>query len=672
MLERRRAFPRERLATLVVLALAATPVDASALSYVYVQEGSPLTYRPGSSEPDPGWADPGYLPGTDWTDSATGFGIGYGDGDDRTTLDDMRDGYLTVYARATFDAGDEVAALAHLELTARFDDGFVAYLNGVEVARSHMPAGVPFHDLAASAHEAADGDEVFSIDASLLVAGENVFAVEVHNASLGSSDLSFVPTLWGYDEPPVDAEIVMGPILQQLGRRRALVCWETDAPAPSRVAYGRAGEGFEHVAEEPEERTRHEVWLEGLSPATEYAYRVESAMWPSPDGSLRTERDRADPYRIVVYGDTRSNHDDHRMVVERIVTEVPDVALHTGDLVGTGSSQSNWEIFFDVEAELLRDVPLYSAIGNHEGDGLLYVDHFALPDDTPNPELYYAFRYSTSAFVVIDLYESNYDPGSTQYEWIRSTLEAFAADRSVRHIFVAFHHGPYDSGPHGSHSGVRTHLVPLFIEHGVSMVFSGHDHTYERSTMDGVVYVVTGGGGAPLYSADGDYWTEVTEAVLHYCVLDIDGPIVHFQARRLDGSLLDEINLGGDPEECLAAADCESTTHSGCEADEEGAWFCLHGACVWSCTLQEEASPPPPDGGPDGGPRPDAGPIPDGGARPDGGPLPQPDGGTGDGGPDLPSGAVGGCACGAVGTAEALPFGLLSLLALAALARRRR
>ncbi len=120
-------------------------------------------------------------------------GIGYGDGDDRTVLDDMRGRYQSVYIRATFDL-KEPRSVRSLYLYLRFDDGFIAYLNGIQVASASVePTG---EGLRVSNHEIA-GYEAFPIrDASrLLQPGMNVIAIEGHNATLQSSDFSLAPVL---------------------------------------------------------------------------------------------------------------------------------------------------------------------------------------------------------------------------------------------------------------------------------------------------------------------------------------------------------------------------------------------------------------------------------------------------------------------------------------------
>ena len=107
------------------VAIAAPAPVAQALSYVYVQQGSALSYRECTSQPDPLWTDPDFVQDGLWFASAPGYGIGYGDGDDNTVLSNMQDGYYTVYVRSTFNVGAELGTLTHLELNALFDDGFV-------------------------------------------------------------------------------------------------------------------------------------------------------------------------------------------------------------------------------------------------------------------------------------------------------------------------------------------------------------------------------------------------------------------------------------------------------------------------------------------------------------------------------------------------------------------
>ena len=168
----------------------------------------------GRSEPAPGqdgiatadWTLPGF---DDSSWSAGSTGIGYADGDDATTLSDMRNNYTSVYLRRNFTiAGD----LTNAVLDVGYDDGFVAYLNGTEIGRFNMgDAGTPpaFDSTADSGHEATEANATIQLrdHAGLLVAGNNVLAIQAHNSSLDSSDLSLLPRIVKLNYTPQSIEV---------------------------------------------------------------------------------------------------------------------------------------------------------------------------------------------------------------------------------------------------------------------------------------------------------------------------------------------------------------------------------------------------------------------------------------------------------------------------------
>ncbi|NOY62941.1 MAG: hypothetical protein GXP10_07310 [Gammaproteobacteria bacterium] len=156
--------------------------------------GDTWRYFKGTSNPGTNWAAAAFDDSA-WLSGPSGFG--YGDNDDATVLNDMQDGYLSVYLRKTFSVTD-ASSVAGMALNIHFDDGFVAYLNGVEIARGNMPVGAVDNNTPANGNnEASATPEAFNLDASIssLVNGSNVLAVEVHNRMLNSSDLSANPQL---------------------------------------------------------------------------------------------------------------------------------------------------------------------------------------------------------------------------------------------------------------------------------------------------------------------------------------------------------------------------------------------------------------------------------------------------------------------------------------------
>jgi len=145
----------------------------------------------GSVAPPANWNEVDFDP-DDWEEGPGGFG--YGDFDDQTVLDDMQGNYLTVFIRRDFTVDlDDLEGLADLILEVDYDDGFVAYLNGTEFARSNV-GDTGFSTAANGSHEAGS-PERFPVPADFLRNGKNVLALQGHNTDLGSSDFSLHATL---------------------------------------------------------------------------------------------------------------------------------------------------------------------------------------------------------------------------------------------------------------------------------------------------------------------------------------------------------------------------------------------------------------------------------------------------------------------------------------------
>jgi outer membrane protein assembly factor BamB len=148
------------------------------------------TYLAGKDAAD-GWTKPGAKL-DEWKTGRAGFG--YGDGDDRTEIK-MKGKFGRVYIRREFDAAT-VEKASELLLAINYDDGFIAYLNGVEVARKSVGSGRGAAAKSIRSHEAS-GTEIVAIDGfkKHIRPGANVLAIEGHNTSLGSSDFSLDPYL---------------------------------------------------------------------------------------------------------------------------------------------------------------------------------------------------------------------------------------------------------------------------------------------------------------------------------------------------------------------------------------------------------------------------------------------------------------------------------------------
>ena len=159
-----------------------------------IKVGDAWSYFKGTRAPPAGWTQVDFAPGPGWLTGRTG--IGYGDNDDATVLQDMQGSYPTIFCRREFQVAD-ASAIGRLLLSIDYDDGFVAYLNGSEVARSPNMGltGTPvaWNALAAATEAGIPDDYPLLLES--LRNGKNVLAVEVHNSALDSSDLSFIPAL---------------------------------------------------------------------------------------------------------------------------------------------------------------------------------------------------------------------------------------------------------------------------------------------------------------------------------------------------------------------------------------------------------------------------------------------------------------------------------------------
>ncbi|MEM7235435.1 MAG: hypothetical protein AAF517_24900, partial [Planctomycetota bacterium] len=191
--------------------------------------GEDWTFFRGLAEPTPDEVTK--EPTTDWTqvdfddaDWEVGpTGIGYGDNDDETLLADMEDLYSSVYIRKFFEVEDP-ESVETLVLRINYDDGFVAYLNGEEVARAGLTEEIPRFTDFATGHE-ADGFEAFEIDASLLD-DENVLAIQGHNTTISSSDFSLAPEL--ISNPDLCPDVNSLNCVYDISQQTVTLSWENE------------------------------------------------------------------------------------------------------------------------------------------------------------------------------------------------------------------------------------------------------------------------------------------------------------------------------------------------------------------------------------------------------------------------------------------------------------
>jgi hypothetical protein len=452
-----------------------------------------------------------------------------------------------VRLRRAFTTGDEVPRVKVLKLAVRYQDALIARLNGVEIARRNL---APDAGPTALSQKTRGGEwETIPIAVAdgLLRRGENLLEVEVRPSAARLAPWVDV-TLTG----STGVRVVRGPMVQRVGPDRATIVFETDLPVIGEVRVGsRRLRGGDEAA------TRHVVEVDGLAPGQEARYRVAvqdgEIAEVGPELSFHTAPPPGEVVRFVVYGDVRTGHETHAEIVRAVTAEAPDFVLSTGDHVMRGTDEGDWQRFFTVAGGMLASAPFYPVLGNHDlgaasGSERRFEDVFVLerPADCPEGSTWYGFDHGSLHVVVID---SNRLDDERQLAWLEADLAA-ARGRGARAIVAAMHHGPFSRGPHGGHPIAAARYVPVLARHGTAILFSGHDHIYQRGEAGGLAYLVSGGGGAPLYpikcgapgrpACRGDDGARVAVAAHHYVAVEVYRDDLRLCPKRPDGTPLEE------------------------------------------------------------------------------------------------------------------------------------
>ncbi|RYG25603.1 metallophosphoesterase family protein, partial [bacterium] len=320
-----------------------------------------------------------------------------------------------------------------------------------------------------------------------------------------------------------------------------VVRWQTDTtPARYTLTYGERG--TEHKAQVTttprgregrrvtEMRLNHAVALANLDLAKRYRYRLSMDGEPFAEGWFTTRKPRGKKTRFVVFGDNSYGTMSDRAIAYHAYQARPDFVLNTGDTVYYEGRDSEYGRFFfpvynateagpRIGSPLMRSVPFYSVLGNHDVesrsgglrgvdfdrfvDGLGWMTNFDFPlngPETPCPvPLFgdakriaeyqnaqgarhprmanYSFDYGDGHFLCLDsnVYVDPTDPALQA--WIEKDLASTDAAWKI----VCFHHPPFNIGiEHGDEQHMRA-LCPLFERQGVDLVVGGHEHNYQRT-----------------------------------------------------------------------------------------------------------------------------------------------------------------------------------------------
>jgi acid phosphatase type 7 len=338
-----------------------------------------------------------------------------------------------------------------------------------------------------------------------------------------------------------------GPYVQGVTASSAVICWVSQHPGSGVVEYGKTPElGCKET--DPRVRRRHVVALAALDPGSTYHYRVEG-VGGSSSGCFRTAPVGDDSrFSFAVVGDSGSGGKGQLAVAALLERLRPDLVLHTGDVVYPAGQERHYDRrFFAPYRNLIKTVPLFPVLGNHDvrkGNGAAFLENFHPPLGSPgSTKRYYSFDWGNTHFVALDSELYHGDRGSNPEEQ-RDFLERDLATTRKRWKVAFLHRSPYGSSRHGGDEKVREDLEPLFVKHGADLVFSGHDHVYERTVpITGVTYVVSGGGGRRLYPAGNGELTASSVSAHHAVLVRVSGGHLLLETLEVGGKVVDRLEL---------------------------------------------------------------------------------------------------------------------------------
>jgi hypothetical protein len=356
------------------------------------------------------------------------------------------------------------------------------------------------------------------------------------------------------------------PYLQSVTPTRALVAFRTGVSCTPLVRWGR-GDALDRTALATAAGWRHAVRLEGLEPGERHSYVVEACgSRTAPRSFLAAPAPGASRVRFAALGDFGTGGSAQAQVLAALDTPAfrPELLLALGDNAYSSGTEAEFqERLFKPMASLLRQVPLFASLGNHEyvtAQGQPYLDNLYLPANNPErTERYYSFDWGPVHFVALDsncvigLATADRCTLAAQKAWAEADLSASRAPWKV----VFFHHPPWSSGEHGPQLKMRREFAPLFERHGVDLVLTGHDHDYERSRpvrgdavapagTPGVPYLVVGSGGASLrpFPSGQPAWTAFRTASAHgFLDVAVDGGTLRARFLSPAGAVLDALTL---------------------------------------------------------------------------------------------------------------------------------
>ncbi|MHA1770488.1 MAG: metallophosphoesterase [Candidatus Thorarchaeota archaeon] len=384
-----------------------------------------------------------------------------------------------------------------------------------------------------------------------------VAAIMITSMSLTHSKSSAMPTMSTMANHKLAGTVVIirGPTVHLVTNQSVRIMWKTAGMSDTVVEFGYTDSNLNMSSINSTLSVVHRADIDGLKINTTYYYRVSSNGTTSAIYHFKTAPADGQPFKLIVLGDNRPGSDTApeqpavlSEIINQVIAENPDIVVMTGDYIYSlsTSDSSNWNIwakFTNISDRLGHYVPIYAVIGNHDyqdSQGTLRPQFFLDAFEQFNePNLYSSFDFAGVHFTILNSEEKGYEGQirGEQWNWLVNDLTA-AGNRTK---FVFAHRPLYPLKHIGSAMDVnqtnKAALQQLFEDKNVTLFAAGHDHLFNRLTVNGVVHVITGGAGAPLYSNPwgGNYY--------HYFRVAVRSDTINMTSVRPDGTDVENYKL---------------------------------------------------------------------------------------------------------------------------------
>ncbi|MBN2151737.1 MAG: metallophosphoesterase family protein [Candidatus Lokiarchaeota archaeon] len=366
------------------------------------------------------------------------------------------------------------------------------------------------------------------------------------------------------------------------------VAWESPQPAPKTLQWADAASFSSYnqiVATERDDRAttgryHYNATITGLLPNTPYYYRVPG--FHDQVTPFKTAPSSTVPFTFFAYGDSReaslinSEHVGLLSQMSALASQgsMPAFILNTGDLATDWDDVQSWDIHFQTIKPLAQSVPYVVATGNHEWNEAVpdrdnahtLIHEFPSTGPGQINETSFAFQFS-NAYIICLGYPHDGTSSRSARAWLEGQLAYANASSSIDWVFLAWHRPPFTgTTSRDDNNGVKNNTADLLHKYDADLVFLGHDHNYQRINIthssnytNDVTYIITGGGGAPLYDVASASWdgtdatgqygekyfgaTVVAKSTYEFLEVAVDGLTATFTSYELGGAIIDQFSI---------------------------------------------------------------------------------------------------------------------------------